>query len=60
MSEPNASTRRASASARAIVAGSIAIVLCVAGGAVIALLGNRPLPIDLAWFDFSKRTLDRP
>ncbi len=56
MTDLNASSRPARGSARGIVAGLIAIVLCVAGGAVIALLGNRPLPIDLAWFDFSNDT----
>jgi undecaprenyl-diphosphatase len=40
----------------AIVAGLIAIVLCLGGGVVILLLGNGPLPIDTAWFDVSNRT----
>lgn len=56
MSDSNPSSRRVGGSSRAIVAGSIAIALCVASGVVIALLGNRPLPIDVAWFDFSNDT----
>jgi len=43
-------------SALALVAGFIAIALCLGGGAVIKLLGNGPLPIDTAWFSFSNDT----
>ncbi len=56
MTEWNPAPRPASWSVRAVVAGSIAILLCVAGGGVIGLLGNRPLPLDLAWFAFSNDT----
>ncbi len=56
MTELKPLVRQARRSAIAIVAGLSAIVLSIGGGAVISMLGNRPLPIDVAWFDFSNRT----
>lgn len=56
MTESMAQARRSHAPALALVAGSIAIALSVGGGVFISLLGNGPLPIDVAWFDFSNRT----
>ncbi len=56
MTELKPPVRQARRSAIAIVAGISAIVLSIGGGAVIAMLGNGPLPIDVAWFDFSNRT----
>lgn len=50
---PEHRTRRAVVAA---VSGVVAIVLCLVGGAVIALLGNGPLPVDTAWYEFSNRT----
>ena len=43
-------------SIRAIVAGVIAIALFLGGGGIIRLLGNGPLAIDVAWYDFCNRT----
>lgn len=40
----------------AVVVGAIAIAVCIGGGLVILMLGNRPLPLDTAWFDFSNDT----
>lgn len=40
----------------AVVTGAIAIALCIGGGLVILMLGNRPLAIDTAWFAFSNDT----
>ncbi|MDP9026873.1 MAG: phosphatase PAP2 family protein [Actinomycetota bacterium] len=56
MTESSPPVRPARASARALTAGIVAIVLSLGGGGVISLLGNGPLPIDVAWFDFSNRT----
>jgi membrane-associated phospholipid phosphatase len=56
MTELKPPVRQARRSAIAIVAGIVAIALSIGGGAVISMLGNRPLPIDVAWFDFSNRT----
>ena len=56
MTESTPPVRPARSSRRALVAGSLAIVLCLAGGGLIALVGNGPLPIDVAWFRFSNET----
>lgn len=37
----------------ALVAGFGAMALCVGGGALILALGNGPLPVDVAWYEFS-------
>ena len=48
---------RARNATAAIIAGLAAILLAVGGGGLISVLGNRPLAIDMAWFDFSNGTL---
>lgn len=44
----------------ALIGGVIAMLLCVIGGGIISALGNEPLAVDVAWFDFSNRTLSPP
>ena len=44
----------------ALAGGTLAVLLSIAGGGVIALLGNGPLTVDVAWFTFSNRTLSQP
>jgi membrane-associated phospholipid phosphatase len=60
MTESTSPAPRVRGSAGAIIAGSLAIALSFGGGAVISLLGNRPLPIDVAWYEFSNRTRSGP
>lgn len=54
------SARRPRMSPVALIAGVIALLLCVVGGGIISALGNEPLAVDVAWFDFSNRTLSPP
>ncbi|CAN5258022.1 hypothetical protein BH11ACT3_BH11ACT3_21140 [soil metagenome] len=60
MVESTSPVRPARGAAVAIVSGLIAIVLCLAGGASIVALGNGPLPLDTAWFEFSNSTRTEP
>ena len=57
---PTPTVRRATSARVAFVVGLLAILLSIAGGGVIALLGNGPLTVDVAWFTFSNRTLSQP
>lgn len=49
VSRPSAARRSA---ARYLIAGLISLGLCIAGGLLIALLGNGPLAVDDAWQHF--------
>lgn len=60
MTDPDLLVRKKRSGAIAVGAGSVAIVLSIAGGGIISLLGSGPIPIDVAWFEFSKRTLSQP
>ncbi|GGK94639.1 hypothetical protein GCM10007382_13600 [Salinibacterium xinjiangense] len=60
MTESTSPVRRATRPRVARVVGLLAILLSIAGGGVISLLGNGPLAVDVAWFTFSNRTLSQP
>ena len=60
MTESTPPVRRAPSPRVTFVAGLLAILLSIAGGGVISLLGNGPLAVDVAWFAFSNRTLSQP
>lgn len=51
-----APVRPSRAAQRAVVGGIVAIALSIGGGVVIRALGNGPLPVDLAWYQFSNAT----
>ncbi|MBG6056029.1 undecaprenyl-diphosphatase [Salinibacterium sp. CAN_S4] len=57
MTESAPDPRRARNPRIAFAVGLLAVLACIGGGGVIALLGNGPLPLDVAWFDVSNRTL---
>lgn len=44
----------------AVIFGVVAILLSIGLGVVIVGLGNGPLPVDVAWFEFSNRTRSQP
>jgi membrane-associated phospholipid phosphatase len=60
MTESQRGARTSRGSIVAVVAGTLAMVLSVGGGGVIALLGNGPLPMDVAWFGFSRASVSPP
>lgn len=60
MTESMPPVRQHRSSTIALVAGVLAIVIAIGGGGIILALGNGPLAIDTAWFDFSNRTLTPP
>lgn len=57
MTESTLATRLARRSIIAMVSGLVLIGLCVGVGGVISAIGNDSMSVDLAWFDFSNRTL---
>jgi membrane-associated phospholipid phosphatase len=57
MNESTPQRRRVLGPKAAFAAGLVAVFLCIIGGGVIGLLGNGPLLMDVAWFDFSNSTL---